>query len=60
MGKHYDHQTEDGNESIPELGITKCQKAKTPLILYVPKNLYHGNIYQFDTFWERTKNNFRC
>jgi hypothetical protein len=60
MGKQYDHQTKDGNESIPQLGLTKCLKAKAPLILYVPKNLYHANICQFEIFWQRIRKNFRC
>jgi hypothetical protein len=44
LGKHYDQQTEFGSESILQLGLTKCQRAKAVFILYTPKNLYHGNL----------------
>jgi hypothetical protein len=46
LGKHFDHQTEVGSELIPQLGFTKCQRAKALFILYAPKNLYHGNLCQ--------------
>jgi hypothetical protein len=54
LGKHSNHQSHVCCQLIVELGFAKCQGIKTSFIFPTTKDLYHGNLCQFEVLWKRT------
>lgn len=49
-----------GSELIIQFKLAQCQRVEVLLILHIPKDFYHDNIYQLEVLSKRTREYFGC